>query len=117
MVTVRTKESQHGLTLGQRRLHIGCRVEPFRWEKVSRANGFYWTSLREELPGDETNPRTHHVQIKSWDCFRCGMILHVIVARGRYRIDVFGSNDYTCQLQPYEYSNVSKSLWMTLTTG
>jgi hypothetical protein len=58
MSSLQTKESQHGLTLetGQRRLHVGCRVEPFRWEKVSRANAFYWTSLREELSGGRDEP-------------------------------------------------------------
>lgn len=53
MATVQTKESQHGLTLT---LHIGCRVEPFRWEDSIRANTFYWFTLREELSGGRDEP-------------------------------------------------------------
>ena len=48
---------QRKVDSSQRKLHVGCRVEPFRWEKVSRANTFYWSSLRKELSGVETNPR------------------------------------------------------------
>ena len=53
MATVQTKESQHGLTLT---LHIGCRVEPSRWEDSIRANTFYWFGLREELSGGRDEP-------------------------------------------------------------
>ena len=53
MATVQTKESQRVLTLT---LHIGCRVEPFRWEDSIRANTFYWFSLREELSGGRDEP-------------------------------------------------------------
>ena len=53
MTTVQTKESQYRLTPT---LHIGCRVEPFRWGDSIRANTFYWFSLREELSGGRDEP-------------------------------------------------------------
>lgn len=69
MATIQTKERQHGLTLT---LHIGCRVEPFRWEDSIRANTFYRFGLREELSGGRDEPSaSYHGQNKSWDCFRC----------------------------------------------
>lgn len=62
---------------------IGCRGEPFRWEKASRVNTFYWPSLRKASPWTRRTLGCHRECIKSWDT-TCGkMPEHVISAKRR----------------------------------
>lgn len=48
-------EKRQGLSPTSTELHIACRGEPFRWEKATGVNTFYWSSRRKSLSEDETN--------------------------------------------------------------
>lgn len=48
-------EKRQGLFPTSTEMHIGCRGEPFRWEKAAGVSTFYWSSRRKSLSEDETN--------------------------------------------------------------